>query len=185
MKKMKRRAKNKQELVNSTNQQFSCFTKVYAQADDKSSLLVECCCEARGDDFIKLFGIQLSQLIQVVNFAVNYRGLDAAIKHLDDDLNMMLKKNTVANLKNEIKNTQALIKLLNGIKQLKAPQATIIADLLKFYENNAWDASQLLTGDLKTISNWGLAARDGKAFFACSSEPAQSHEDSSNQVFEP
>ena len=155
-------AQNKQELVNSANQQFSCFTKVYAQADDKSSLLVECCCEARGDDFMKLFGIQLSQLMQVVNLAVNYRGLDAAIKHLDDDLNMMLKKNTVVNLKNEIKNTQALIKLLNGIKQLKAPQATVIADLLKFYENNAWDASQLLTGDLKTISNWGLAARDGQ-----------------------
>ena len=56
-----------------------------------------------------------------MNLAVNYRGLDAAIKHLDDDLNMMLKKNTTANLKNEIKNTQALIKLLNGIKQLKAP----------------------------------------------------------------
>ena len=50
-------AQNKQELVNSANQQFSCFTKVYAQADDKSSLLVECCCEARGDDFMKQFGI--------------------------------------------------------------------------------------------------------------------------------
>ena len=158
-------AQNKQELVNSANQQFSCFTKVYAQADDKSSLLVECCCEARGDDFMKQFGIQLSQLMQVVNLAVNYRGLDAAIKHLDDDLNMMLKKNksnTDADLKNEMKNAQALIKLLNGIKQLKAPQATVIADLLKFYENNAWDASQLLTGDLKAISNWGLAARDGQ-----------------------
>ena len=155
-------AQNKQELVNSANQQFSCFTKVYAQADDKSSLLVECCCEARGDDFMKQFGIQLFQLMQVVNLAINYRGLDAAIKHLDDDLNMMLKKNTVANLKNEIENTQALIKLLNGIKKLKAPQATVIADLLKFYENNAWDASQLLTGDLKAISNWGLAARDGQ-----------------------
>lgn len=155
-------AQNKQELVNSANQQFSCFTKVYAQADDKSSLLVECCCEAKGDDFMKLFGIYLSQLIQVVNLAVNYRGLDAAIKHLDDDLNMMFKKNTAANLKNEIKNTQALIKLLNGIKQLKAPQATVIADLLKFYENNAWDASQLLTGDLRAINNWGLAARDGQ-----------------------
>ena len=155
-------AQNKQELVNSANQQFSCFTKVYAQADDKSSLLVECCCEARGDDFMKQFGIQLFQLMQVVNLAINYRGLDAAIKHLDDDLSMMLKKNTFANLKNEIENTQALIKLLNGIKKLKAPQATVIADLLKFYENNAWDASQLLTGDLKAISNWGLAARDGQ-----------------------
>ena len=155
-------AQNKQELVNSANQQFSCFTKIYAQADDKSSLLVECCCEARDDDFMKLFGIQLSQLIQAVNLAVNYRGLDAAIKHLDDDLNMMLKKNTAANLKNEIKNTQALIKLLNGIKHLKAPQATVIADLLKFYENNVWDASQLLIGDLKAIGNWGLAARDGQ-----------------------
>lgn len=158
-------AQNKQELVNSANQQFSCFTKVYAQADDKSSLLVECCCEARGDDFMKQFGIQLSQLMQVVNLAVNYRGLDAAIKHLDDDLSMMLKKNKSnadADLKNEMKNAQALIKLLNGIKQLKAPQATVIADLLKFYENNAWDASQLLTGDLKAISNWGLAARDGQ-----------------------
>ena len=155
-------AQNKQELVNSANQQFSCFTKVYAQADDKSSLLVECCCEARGDDFMKQFGIQLFQLMQVVNLAINYRGLDAALKHLDADLNMMLKKNTVANLKNEIENTQALIKLLNGIKKLKAPQATVIADLLKFYENNAWDASQLLTGDLKAISNWGLAARDGQ-----------------------
>ena len=158
-------AQNKQELVNSANQQFSCFTKVYAQTDDKSSLLVECCCKARGDDFMKQFGIQLSQLMQVVNLAVNYRGLDAAIKHLDDDLSMMLKKNKTnadADLKNEMKNVQALIKLLNGIKQLKAPQATVIADLLKFYENNAWDASQLLTGDLKAISNWGLAARDGQ-----------------------
>ena len=158
-------AQNKQELVNSANQQFSCFTKVYAQADDKSSLLVECCCEARGDDFMKQFGIQLFQLMQVVNLAVNYRGLDAAIKHLDDDLSMMLKKNKTnadADLKNEMKNAQALIKLLHGIKQLKAPQATVIADLLQFYENNAWDASQLLTGDLKAISNWGLAARDGQ-----------------------
>ena len=62
--------------------------------------------------------------MQVVNLAVNYRGLDAAIKHLDDDLSMMLKKNKTnadADLKNEMKNVQALIKLLNGIKQLKAP----------------------------------------------------------------
>ena len=62
--------------------------------------------------------------MQVVNLAVNYRGLDAATKHLDDDLNMMLKKNKTnadADLKNKMKNAQALIKLLNGIKHLKAP----------------------------------------------------------------
>ena len=158
-------AQNKQELKNAEDDTLVCFTKNYAQADDCSSLLTECCSKANDNDFKKTLGIWPFQIVQVLHLVADNKGIDAALEHLNNDYDEMHSAGDEFiddDLMQEIERTQDMIKLLKHVKQKRSPQMAVIADLIEFYKKNGWNTDALLPGDLSNVSNWGLAARDGQ-----------------------
>ena len=159
-------AQNKQELKNAEDDTLVCFTKNYAQADDCSSLLTECCSKANDNDFKKTLGIWPFQIEQVLHLVADNKGIDAALQQLNDDYDEMHSAGDEfidVDLMREIERTQDMIKLLKSVKQQKRrPQMAVISDLLHFYEKNDWNTDVLLPGDLTNVCNWGLVARDGQ-----------------------
>ena len=159
-------AQNKQELKNTADSELMCFTKVYSwDKKTSASLLTECCAQVKESDFQKLLGIQLHQIEQLLSLTVDSRGVDAALKHLNDDYDEMHSagdEHIDFDLMGEMQRTQAMMKLLKGIKARKTPQMAVLADLIEFYKKNDWNAEALLIGDLSNAGNWGLIARDGQ-----------------------
>lgn len=154
-------AQNNQELKNIANSSRRCFTQTYAQANDKSSLLTECCAKATKDDFKQMFEIWPYQIEYAIELIADNQSIDKAIKCLNDDYDE-LRSSKDKNADEELENLQNMLKFMNLVKKHKTAQAAVIADLFKFYEDNAWDTDELLPGDLTNINNWGLAIRDGE-----------------------
>ena len=48
------------------------------------------------------------------------------------------------------------------MKSRKAPQTSVLADLLEFYRHQDWMTDELLLDDLENLDNWGLAVRDSE-----------------------
>lgn len=161
-------AQNKQELKNTSDESYMCFTKNYSNADDFTSLLTECCAKAQQSDFMRMFSMSITDLKDLISFVTVHKGIDAALKQLNDDYSQMRNpKNDYSFIGNDmLKDLQQFsllkIKLLKDVKSRKAPQTSVLADLLEFYRRQDWMTDELLLDDLENLDNWGLAVRDSE-----------------------
>lgn len=136
---------------------FSCFPALYVyDKSEKFSLVVDCCSEAKPEDFMKTYGIECSLVAgtmqELADDSMDYEKAKRYFKECIDNPELG-EDDEWENFDKRLAFLEKLVKLKDSDQRWKS-----IWDLALFCSSN----SMLGIYDLESTVNWGLAGRNGQ-----------------------
>lgn len=135
----------------------SCFPKLYAyDKTSKYSLVVDCCCEAKSEDFRRIYGIAcnlaIGTLQQLVDDNMNSRATREYFLKCIEDPNL--------GMNDEYECFKERLRFLDRLLKKKDSEMpwTVMWDLAKFCVEHV---DMISLYDLESEVNWGMTTRHG------------------------
>ena len=138
-------------------QEYACFPKLYAyDKEHEFSLVTDCCCEAKPEDFRKIYGIPCELVVgTLAQLCQDNMNPNITVKYFTECI-----ENPELGEQDEYENFQQRLDFLNKLVQKKDNDMhwTSLWDLALYCSGN----SQLGLYDLETVVNWGMTSRYGE-----------------------